>query len=161
MENFMAIMKTKVKELDLSPDKTNSILEKDCYIGAFLLGFIEYLQNIKIDSLVQFTEKLEKGIFNKKLVEELTKAQIIPKNSVAISLEAVIDELQYIIKKYTSQKDLPKELSTILKELILKAQKLFIFYSSGKKEIAKNFNKSIHKDSKIFVYGYSNDVICR
>jgi translation initiation factor 2B subunit (eIF-2B alpha/beta/delta family) len=159
MEEFMNIMELKVKSLELSPDKVNSISEKDCYIGAFLLGFIEYLQNIKIDSLVQFTEKLEKEIFNKKLVEELTKAQIIPKNSVAISLEAVIDELQYIIKKYTSQKDLPKELSTILNELILKAQKLFIFYSSGKKEIAKNFNKSIHKDSKIFVYGYSNDVI--
>ena len=43
--------------------------------------------------------------------------------------------------------------------LILKAQKLFIFYITGKKEIAKNFNKSINKDSKIFVYGYSSDVI--
>ena len=159
MEEFMNIMKLKVKSLELSPDKVNLISEKDCYIGAFLLGFIEYLQNIKVDSLVQFAEKLEKEIFNKKIIEELINAQIIPKNSVAISLEAVIDEVQYIIKKYTSQKDSPKEISTVLNELILKAQKLFIFYTTGKKEIAKNFNKSINKDSKIFVYGYSSDVI--
>ena len=77
MEEFMNIMKLKVKSLELSPDKVNLISEKDCYIGAFLLGFIEYLQNIKVDSLVQFAEKLEKEIFNKKIIEELINAQII------------------------------------------------------------------------------------
>ena len=109
MEEFMNIMKLKVKSLELSPDKVNLISEKDCYIGAFLLGFIEYLQNIKVDSLVQFAEKLEKEIFNKKIIEELINAQIIPKNSVAISLESKSNRLknefglsELLIKSFTN-----------------------------------------------------------
>ena len=152
-------MNNKIKELELSPEKYNSIAEKDCYFGAFLFGLIEYLQKIRFDSLGQFTEKLQKDIFNDELIEKLIENKIIPKNSVAISLEAIINEVKYIFKKYTSSKDLPKDLSTIHKELILKAQNLFISYDTGRIEIAKNFNNLLNYDSKIFVYGYSIDVI--
>ena len=120
---------------------------------------IEYLQKIKFDSLGQFTEKLQKDIFSEELIDKLIENKIIPKNSVAISLEAFINEVKYIFKKYTSRKDLPKDLTTIHKELILKAQNLFISYDTGRKEIAKNFNNSLNYGSKIFVYGYSIDVI--
>ena len=159
MSEFIDIMKNKIKEIDLSPEVCNSIAENDCYFGAFLFGLIEYLQKIKFDSLGQFTEKLQKDIFHEKLIEELIDNKIIPKNSVSISLEALINEIKYIFKKYTSRKDLPKDLSTIHKDLILIAENLFISYDTGKKEIAKNFNNSLNYDSKIFVYGYSIDVI--
>jgi len=159
MSEFIDIMNNKIKELELSPEKYNSIAEKDCYFGAFLFGLIEYLQKIRFDSLGQFTEKLQKDIFNDELIEKLIENKIIPKNSVAISLEAIINEVKYIFKKYTSSKDLPKDLSTIHKELILKAQNLFISYDTGRIEIAKNFNNLLNYDSKIFVYGYSIDVI--
>ena len=159
MSEFMDIMSNKIKELELSPEKCISIAEKDCYFSAFLFGLIEYLQKIKFDSLGQFTEKLQKDIFNEELMEKLIENKIIPKNSIAISLEALVHEFKYIFKKYTSSKDLPKDLSTIHKELILKAQNLFISYDIGRKEIAKNFNNSLKYDSKIFVYGYSINVI--
>ena len=159
MSEFIDIMKNKIKELELSPENCTSIAEKDCYFGAFLYGLIEYLQKIKFDSLGQFTEKLQKDIFNEELIDKLIENKIIPKNSVAISLEAFINEVKYIFKKYTSRKDLPKDLTTIHKELILKAQNLFISYDTGRKEIAKNFNNSLNYGSKIFVYGYSIDVI--
>jgi len=159
MSEFIDIMKNKIKELELSPENCISIAEKDCYFGAFLYGLIEYLQKIKFDSLGQFTEKLQKDIFNEELIEKLIDNKIIPKNSVAISLQAFINEVKFIFKKYTMRKDLPKDLTTIHKEFILKAQNLFISYDTGKKEMAKNFNKSLNYDSKIFVYGYSIDVI--
>ena len=159
MSEFIDIMKNKIKELELSPENCISIAEKDCYFGAFLYGLIEYLQKIKFDSLGQFTEKLQKDIFNEELIENLIDNKIIPKNSVAISLQAFINEVKFIFKKYTMRKDLPKDLTTIHKEFILKAQNLFISYDTGKKEMAKNFNKSLNYDSKIFVYGYSIDVI--
>ena len=159
MSEFIDIMKNKIKELELSPENCTSIAEKDCYFGAFLYGLIEYLQKIKFDSLGQFTEKLQKDIFNEELIDKLIENKIIPKNSVAISLEAFINEVKYIFKKYTSRKDLPKDLTTIHKELILKAQNLFISYDTGRKEIAKNFNNSLNYGSKIFVYGYSIVVI--
>ena len=159
MTEFIDTMKNQTKELELSSDNTDSIIEKDCYIGAFLLGFIDYLQKMKFDSLAQFSEKLQKDIFNENLIDNLIKNKIIPKNSVAISLEAIITEIKYIFKKYTSKKDLPKDLSTIQKELISKVQNLFISYDIGKKEMAKQFYNSLHYDSKIFVYGYSIDVI--
>ena len=159
MEDFINIVKNQIQNLELSPENCNSIAEKDCYIGAFLLGFIEYLQKIKIDSLGQLMEKLQKEIFDEKLPQKLIEQKIIPKNSVAISLEAIINEVKYIFKKYTSKKDLPKDLSTIITELIIKSEKLFIAHEMGKKEIAKNFNNSLNYDSKIFVYGYSIDVI--
>ena len=159
MSEFIDIMNNKIKELELSPENCTSIAEKDCYFGAFLYGLIEYLQKIKFDSLGQFTEKLQKDIFSEELIDKLIENKIIPKNSVAISLEAFINEVKYIFKKYTSRKDLPKDLTTIHKELILKAQNLFISYDTGRKEIAKNFNNSLNYGSKIFVYGYSIDVI--
>ena len=159
MSEFIDIMKNKIKELELSPENCISIAEKDCYFGAFLYGLIEYLQKIKFDSLGQFTEKLQKDIFNEELIENLIDNKIIPKNSVAISLQAFINEVKFIFKKYTMRKDLPKDLTTIHKEFILKAQNLFISYDTGKKEMAKNFNNSLNYDSKIFVYGYSIDVI--
>ena len=159
MSEFIDIMKNKIKELELSAENCISIAEKDCYFGAFLYGLIEYLQKIKFDSLGQFTEKLQKDIFNEELIENLIDNKIIPKNSVAISLQAFINEVKFIFKKYTMRKDLPKDLTTIHKEFILKAQNLFISYDTGKKEMAKNFNKSLNYDSKIFVYGYSIDVI--
>ena len=159
MSEFIDIMKNKIKVLELSPENCTSIAEKDCYFGAFLYGLIEYLQKIKFDSLGQFTEKLQKDIFSEELIDKLIENKIIPKNSVAISLEAFINEVKYIFKKYTSRKDLPKDLTTIHKELILKAQNLFISYDTGRKEIAKNFNNSLNYGSKIFVYGYSIVVI--
>ena len=159
MEEFIDILKNQIKELELSPENYNSISEKDCYIGALLLSFIEYLENTKMDSLSQFIEKLQKAIFNEKFIEKLIEDRIIPKSSIAISLEAVINEVKYIFKKYTSRKDLPKDLSIIQNELILKSQNLFITYDNSKKEIAKYFSNSLHYDSKIFVYGYSTDVI--
>ena len=159
MSEFIDIMKNKIKELELSPENCISIAEKDCYFGAFLYSLIEYLQKIKFDSLGQFTEKLQKDIFNEELIEKLIDNKIIPKNSVAISLQAFINEVKFIFKKYTMRKDLPKDLTTIHKEFILKAQNLFISYDTGKKEMAKNFNNSLNYDSKIFVYGYSIDVI--
>ena len=159
MSEFIDIMKNKIKELELSPENCISISEKDCYFGAFLYGLIEYLQKIKFDSLGQFTEKLQKDIFNEELIENLIDNKIIPKNSVAISLQAFINEVKFIFKKYTMRKDLPKDLTTIHKEFILKAQNLFISYDTGRKEIAKNFNNSLNYGSKIFVYGYSIVVI--
>ena len=94
MSEFIDIMKNKIKEIDLSPEVCNSIAENDCYFGAFLFGLIEYLQKIKFDSLGQFTEKLQKDIFHEKLIEELIDNKIIPKNSVSISLEALINEIK-------------------------------------------------------------------
>ena len=159
MSEFIDIMKNQIKELELSSESCNSIAEKDCYIGALLMGLIEYIQKIKFDSLAQFSEKLQKDIFNENAIGDLIESKIIPKNSIAISLEAIINEVKYIFKKYTSKKDLPKDLSIIHKELLLKAQNLFISYDTGKKEIAKNFYNSLHYNSKIFVYGYSLYVI--
>ena len=159
MEEIISFIKSQVKELNLSPIKEDSIADNDCYVSAFLLGFIEYLKNIKIDSLEQFTKKLHNDIFNDKLVEKLIEENIIPKNSIAISLEAVINEIKYIFKKYTSKKEFTEDLTTYQNELILKVQNIFLNYDLGKIEMAKFFNKSLHYDSKIFLYGYSIDVI--
>ena len=62
-------------------------------------------------------------------------------------------------KKFTSKKEFTEDLTTIQNELILKVQNIFLNYDLGKIEMAKFFNKSLHYDSKIFVYGYSIDVI--
>ena len=159
MSEFIDLMETKIKELELSAENINSIAEKDCYIYALLLGFIEYLQKLKFDSLGQFSEKLQKDIFNDKFIENLIERKIIPKNSVAISLEAAIIGIKFMFKKYTSKKDLPKDLTVVHNDFIVKVQNLLIEYDKGKKEIAKNFYNSLHYDSKIFVYGYSIDVI--
>ena len=107
----------------------------------------------------QFTKKLQKEIFNDKIVDKLIEEKIIPKNSTAISLQAIITGIKYIFKKFTSKKEFTEDLTTIQNELILKVQNIFLNYDLGKIEMAKFFNKSLHYDSKIFVYGYSIDVI--
>ena len=159
MEDIITSIKLQTKELNLLSEKDDSISDKDCYIGAFLLGFIDYLKKTKIDSLEQFTKKLQKEIFNDKIVDKLIEEKIIPKNSTAISLQAIITEIKYIFKKFTSKKEFTEDLTTIQNELILKVQNIFLNYDLGKIEMAKFFNKSLHYDSKIFVYGYSIDVI--
>lgn len=156
MEKIIEKIKEKIELFGLNPQNGESISDKDCYIGAFLLGFAEYLKNSKITSL-QEIEQLQRT-FNEDLVQKLIEEKIVPKNSVAITLEAITHKVRHLFQKSTSKK-ISEDLSIIQKELILIVQKLYILSDTAKNEIAKNFTKSINNDVKILIFGYSIEVI--
>ena len=87
METIIEILKAQMKSFDLDPTKEESLADKEFYIAGFLNGFAEFLKNSKFTSLHEMEELIK--IFDEDLISKLIEEKIIPKNSVAISLEAI------------------------------------------------------------------------
>lgn len=156
METITEILRDQMKSLGLDPKNEESIVDKDLYRGCFLNGFAEFLKNSKISSLQEIEKLIQ--IINEELIQRLIEENIIPKNSVAISLEA----LSQVVKRLLHTKITEianKELSIIQKELVLLVQNLFLLNDSAKDTIAKKFLNSFYNGVNILIYGNSINVI--
>ena len=156
METIIETLREQMKSFDLDPKNDESIADKDFYIGGFLNGFADFLKNSKISSLQEIEQLIQ--IFNEDLIQKLIEEKIIPKNSVAISLEAITQEVKHLFNKKITKK-VSEDLSIIQKELILIVQNLFLLNDSAKYKIANNFLNSFYNGVNILMYGYSINVV--
>ena len=156
METIIEILREQMKSFGLDPRNEESIGDKDFYIGGFLNGFAEFLKNSKISSLQEIEQLIQ--IYNEDLIQKLIEEKIIPKNSVAITLEAITQEVKHLLHKKITKK-VSEDLSIIKKELILIVQNLFLLNDSAKIKIAKNFLNSFYNGVNILMYGYSINVV--
>ena len=157
MEAIIKIIKEQMNSFGLDPKNEESIVDKVYYRAGFLNGFAEYLKNSKITSLQEIEQLIQ--IFNEDLIQRLIEENIIPKNSVCISLEAITHKVKHLLHKYIAKKNVSEDLSTIKKELILIVQNLFLLNDSTKENIAKNFINSFFNGVTILIYGNSSSVI--
>jgi translation initiation factor eIF-2B subunit alpha len=157
MEAIIKIIKEQMNSFGLDPKNEESIVDKVYYRAGFLNGFAEYLKNSKITSLQEIEQLIQ--IFNEDLIQRLIEENIIPKNSVCISLEAITHKVKHLLHKYIAKKNVSEDLSTIKKELILIVQNLFLLNDSTKENIAKNFINSFFNGVTILIYGNSLSVI--
>ena len=156
METIIEILRDQMKSFDLDPTKEESLADKEFYIAGFLNGFAEFLKNSKITSLQEIEQLIQ--IFNEDLIQKLIEQNIIPKNSVAISLEAISQEVKHLLHKNIIGKA-SEDLSKIQKELILIVQNLFLLNDSAKNIIAKKFLNSFYNGVNILIYGNSITVV--
>lgn len=156
MEDIINIIKEQMNSFGLDPKNEESIVDKVYYRAGFLNGFAEYLKNSKITSLQEIEQLIQ--IFNEDLIQRLIEENIIPKNSVCISLEAITHKVKHLLHKYIAKK-VSEDLSTIKKELILIVQNLFLLNDSTKDNIAKNFINSFFNGVTILIYGNSLSVV--
>jgi len=156
METIIKILREQMTSFDLDPKNKESIVDKVYYRGGFLNGFAEYLKNSKITSLQEIEQLIQ--IFNEDLIQRLIEENIIPKNSVCISFEAITHKVKHLLHKYIAKK-VSEDLSTIQKDLILIVQNLFLLNDSAKDKIAKNFMNSFFNGVTILIYGNSISVV--
>lgn len=156
MDTLIQIIRGQMKSFDLDPTNEESIADKEFYMAGFLNGFAEFLKNSKISSLQEIEQLIQ--IYNEDLIQKLIEEKIIPKNSVAISFEAISQEVKHLLHKKITEK-VSEDLSTIQKELILIVQNLFLLHDSAKGKIAKNFLNSFYNGVNILIYGNSINVI--
>ena len=156
METIIEILREQMKSFGLVPSNEESIVDKEFYIAGFLNGFAEFLKNSKISSLQEIEQLIQ--IFNEQLIQKLIEEKIIPKNSLAISLEAISQEVKHLLNKKITEK-VSEDLDTIKKELILLVQNIFLLNDSAKSKIAKNFLNSFYNGVNILIYGKSINVI--
>ena len=156
MEAIIEKLREQMKSFSLDPKNEESIADKDFYIAGFLNGFAEFLKNSKISSLQEIEQLIQ--IFNEDLIQKLIEEKIIPKNSVAISLEAITQEVKHLLHKKITKK-VSEDLSIIQKELVLIVQNLFLLNYSTKNKIAKYFLNSFYNGVNILIYGNSINVV--
>ena len=156
METIIEILKAQMKSFDLDPTKEESLADKEFYIAGFLNGFAEFLKNSKFTSLHEMEELIK--IFDEDLISKLIEEKIIPKNSVAISLEAISQEVKHLLNRYITENSY-KEITNIQQNLILIVQNLFLLNDSAKNNIAKKFLNSFYNGVNILIYGNSITVV--
>ena len=156
METIIEILRAQIKSFDLDPTKEESLADKEFYIAGFLNGFAEILKNSKFTSLHEMEELIKK--FDEGLISKLIEEKIIPKNSVAISLEAISQEVKHLLNRNITENSY-KEITNIQQNLILIVQNLFLLNDSAKNIIAKKFLNSFYNGANILIYGNSITVV--
>jgi translation initiation factor eIF-2B subunit alpha len=156
METIIKILREQMISFGLDPKNEESLVDKDFYRGCFLNGFAEFLKNSKISSLQEIERLIQ--IFNEELIQKLIEENIIPKNSIAISLEAISQEVKHLLHKKITEKSF-EDLPIIQKELVLIVQNLFLQNDCAKDVIAKNFLNSFYNGVNILIYGNSLNVV--
>jgi len=156
METIIEILRGQIKSFDLDPTKEESLADKEFYIAGFLNGVAEILKNSKFTSLHEMEELIKN--FDEVLISKLIEEKIIPKNSIAISLEAISQEVKHLLNRNITENSY-KKITTIQQNLILIVQNLFLLNDSAKNIIAKKFLNSFYNGANILIYGNSITVV--